>query len=298
MTAAPVVSLSPPAADPTRAVRVSAIVVSYQTGPVLDACLNALADEVDEIILLDNGNPPEISAALAADPRLKTIAGQGNIGFGAACNIGARAARGGDLLFVNPDAVIAPGAVAALRAAGAGKAHPWLVGGRLLDEHGGEQRGARRDMLTPWRAFVHASGLARLEKLSPLLRDMHRERDPVPPGVVAVGAVSGAFFLTPKADFIAIGGFDERYFLHVEDLDLCRRYGDAGGVWHQPAAVAVHHGQTSAVSARFIAKHKADGLQRYFAKFAASPLDKAVAALLGVGLGLAVQLHAALKDRR
>jgi N-acetylglucosaminyl-diphospho-decaprenol L-rhamnosyltransferase len=297
MITAPVVSPSPPMAAPPCAAGVSAIVVSYHTGPILFDCLSALVGEVDEIILVDNGNPAETSAALGADMRLKTLAGHGNIGFGAACNLGARAAGGAYLLFVNPDAIIARGAVAALVEAGAGKPHPWLVGGKLLDEAGREQRGARREALTPWRAFVHASGLTRFERLSPLFRDMHRERDPSPPGVAPIAAVSGAFFLTPKADFAQIGGFDEGYFLHVEDLDLCRRYDAAGGVWHQPRATAVHRGQTSAVTSSFLADHKAKSFRRYFAKFAKTPLDKAVAAVLSLGLGVALKLHATVKDR-
>lgn len=289
MTAAP----APPA---RAAASVSAVVVSYQTGPILADCLAALAREVDEIIVVDNGNPAAVSAGLAADPRLTHIIGHGNIGFGPACNLGARQAKGPLLLFLNPDAILAPGAAASLAAAGADKPHPWLIGGRLLDEQGREQRGSRRDMLTPWRAFVHASGLSRLERFSPLFRDMHRERDPSPSSVAAIAAVSGAFFLTPKADFQALGGFDEGYFLHVEDIDLCRRYAEAGGgVWHQPAAEATHRGQTSAVSSAFVARHKAAGFARYFTKNAKGPLGKATAAMLGLGLGLAVRAHAALK---
>jgi N-acetylglucosaminyl-diphospho-decaprenol L-rhamnosyltransferase len=289
MTAAP----APPA---RAAASVSAVVVSYQTGPILADCLDALAPQVDEIILVDNGNPPDISARLAADARLKHLVGHGNVGFGAACNRGALAAKHPLLLFLNPDAILRSGAVAALAEAGADKPHPWLIGGRVLDEHGREQRGSRRDLLTPWRAFVHASGLSRLESFSPVFRDMHREHDPSPPGVVPVAAVSGAFFFTPKADFLALGGFDEGYFLHVEDIDLCRRYGEAGGgVWHQPAAIAVHRGQTSAVSSAFVAKHKAAGFAHYFAKNAKGPFAKAIAAVLGFGLGFAVRAHAALK---
>src|SRR3990167_3684872 len=99
---------------------VSAIVVSYFTGAVLARCLDALRlqDGVREIILVDNGNPEgAVEAAIGPEtegPAVRRIAGHGNIGFAAACNLGARAATGEFLLFVNPDAILPPGGARAL----------------------------------------------------------------------------------------------------------------------------------------------------------------------------------------
>ncbi|MEZ6012879.1 MAG: hypothetical protein R3C08_13540 [Hyphomonas sp.] len=73
------------------------------------------------------------------------------------------------------------------------------------------------------------------------------EHEPEPAGPVAVGAVSGAFFLIHSADFRKLDGFDEAYFLHVEDVDLAggRAIEAGGSVIYQPAAGALHYGQTS-----------------------------------------------------
>ena len=59
-------------------------------------------------------------------------------------------------------------------------------------------------------------------------------------------AVSGALMYLSRAGFERLGGFDEGYFLHVEDLDLCRRAeADGGSVIYTPLASALHHGATS-----------------------------------------------------
>src|SRR5688572_22615961 len=99
----------------------SAIVVSYRTGPVLSESLRALAEcaDIDEIVVADNGNPAEDEQrmdALAADlKKIKILRGHGNVGFAVATNLAAKAARGDVLLFVNPDVVLNATAPAQLR---------------------------------------------------------------------------------------------------------------------------------------------------------------------------------------
>lgn len=273
--------------------RVSAIVVTYHTGEPLELCLRSLFAEpwIDEVVLVDNGNPPDVASALRAlraDRRDVTlIQGQGNVGFARACNLGADVANGRYLMFCNPDAVLQRGAAERLVAAGRKARSPWIVGGRLVDKRGREQRGARRELLTPWTAIVGLLGLGGLEKLSPLFRDVHRERDPKPDSVVPMPVVSGALMLTPRADFQSIGGFDEGYFLHVEDIDICRRVGEAGGaVLFEPTAEALHFGATSRTSWIKVESHKARGLARYFTKFAKSPGERLTVALLSPFIGM------------
>lgn len=295
-------------ADASAPARVSAIVVTYHTGDSLELCLRSLFSEpwVDEVILVDNGNPASVSSslrALQADRRDVTlIQGQGNVGFARACNLGAELATGRHLLFVNPDAVLQRGAAERMVEAGRRARSPWIVGGRLVDKRGREQRGARRELLTPWTAIVGMLGLGSLEVVSPVFRDVHRERDPKPDTVVPMPVVSGALMLMPRADFVSIGGFDEGYFLHVEDIDICRRVGEAGGaVLFEPGAEALHFGATSRASWSKVEGHKARGLVHYFEKFAASPgerlLIKAMAPVIG-GLLMARGFLRALVRRR
>lgn len=99
--------------------------------------------------------------------------------------------------------------------------------------------------------------------------------EPQPAGPIRVDVTSGALFLMDKAGFDGLGGFDEGYFLHVEDIDLCKRVHEAGGtVMYQPQAGGLHFGATSDVSTAFVARHKAAGFARYFRKFAKNPLHR------------------------
>lgn len=245
---------------------VSAVVVTYNTGPRLKECLYALlADpDVSEIVIVDNGNPPKtvrwIETFCADSTKARRLQSGDNIGFARGANLGARVAKGPWLLFINPDAVLRWNSVKPMLAAAKDIPSPRLIGGRIFGLDGNEQRGCRRRKLTLLRAI----GLSRwtLEDLPP------------PDGPVDMEAISGALFMMEKSEFQNIGEFDEGYFLHVEDLDLCRRVWAAGGkVIYQPAAAALHYGQTSDATSEFVQGHKADGLKRYFNKFSSGPLE-------------------------
>ncbi|MGD2132316.1 MAG: glycosyltransferase family 2 protein [Maricaulaceae bacterium] len=267
---------------------VTAIVVSYRTGEILFEALGRLLaeDEIAHVVLADNGNPPSteqrLDALAAAEAKLTVLRGHGNVGFARGCNLAVAAARArapegvGHVLFANPDACIEPGAVGALKAAGAalrasvGK--PWIAGARILDATGREQRGGRRN--TPTLAGALGAVLGRDR--------VHLENEPAPEAPIKVGAVSGAAMMMNAGDFLALGGFDEGYFLHAEDLDLCRRVIDAGGdVVFVPDARVRHVGGTSAAPSTFVEWCKGRGLARYFVKFARGPVERALAILLG-----------------
>lgn len=263
---------------------VTAIVVSYQTGPRLHECLYALKSDPDisEIILIDNGNPPDaeawIDGFMARADKARLIRSGDNPGFGTAANLGAASALGEVLLVINPDAVIRRGSVGPLLAAQEGQTEPVLVGGKIFDAGGHEERGCRRNTLTLWRALGFGKWTL--------------EDQPAPTGPIQVGAVSGAFFLMGRKAFRKLGGFDEGYFLHVEDVDLCRRVVEAGGsVIYQPLAGALHYGSTSRVPSGLVQAHKAKSLARYFRKFAKGPLERAMVILATPSIGLVLKLR-------
>tara|TARA_Y100000052_G_scaffold27463_1_gene35401 strand:- start:16795 stop:17715 length:921 start_codon:yes stop_codon:yes gene_type:complete len=252
---------------------VSAIVVTFRSGPALKECLYALlADgDVSEIIVVNNGTTDAdldwLRNFKTPDRcRYELVSGHGNIGFAAGVNLGARHAMGERLLIINPDAVLRIGSVRKLEEAlSASTSHPCLVGGKLIYPSGDEQRGARRELLTPWRAFVTFTGLYTLESMYPNFRNLHREHDEEPESPVPMPVISGALCYISTTDYTAISGFDEGYFLHVEDIDICRRVAEAGGkVIYTPLASAMHYGSTSKVSVSFVEWNKAKGLARYF----------------------------------
>ena len=250
---------------------VSAIVVTYFTGPVLARTIASLKaqPEIAEIIIVDNGNWTDavVRAAIPDEdgPRVEIVSGHGNIGFAAACNMGAQRAQSGLLLFLNPDAVLPTGGVAQLIADGADKARPWMIGAKLVDPDGIEQVGSRRTTLTPWRAFVETVQLYKFAPRHPYFRRFNLHADPCPGQVIPVPVTSGACFLIPAEDFALIDGFDEKYFLHVEDVDFCLRFGNKGGtVYFDPNVRVTHFKGSSRASRIGIEFHKTRGMQRYF----------------------------------
>lgn len=265
---------------------VCAVIVSYKTGGALNACLEALtrAQGLDEIILVDNGNPPAetqtLDAFVASNAHARMVRGQGNVGFAAACNLGARAGSSDVLAFINPDVALAAEAIPHLADALKSAQAPAIIGGDLRDASGRPERGSRRDRLTLWRLVVSFSRLSKLERIAPIFRDFNRHTDPLPAEPVRVGAVSGALMMMRRSDFEVLDGFDEGYFVHVEDVDLCRRVEKAGGdVLFAPGPHGVHQRSSSDAPARAVARHKAEGMARYLRKFARGPLERALSDL-------------------
>mgnify|MGYP000087087480 CR=1 FL=1 len=128
----------------------SVVMVVYHTGPALAESLRrVLADSgVQEFVLVDNGSTAEeiavVDAAAAGDKRVQVLRGQGNVGFARGANLGASAASGRVLVFLNPDAFLEPDCTAALKSALKGQPSPCLIGARVMNTDGTEQRGARR----------------------------------------------------------------------------------------------------------------------------------------------------------
>lgn len=266
--------------------RVSVVMVAYMTGEALAQSLDCvLADPmVDELVVVDNGSTRPEAARLRSladgDPRVRLIVGQGNVGFARGANLGARAARGDVLVFLNPDAFLQAGCVAGLVAELNGRPSPCIVGGRVLNSDRTEQRGARRGDITPMSAVLSLSGLSRI---APGFRryEIHWEDEAAPDQVSEVPTISGACFAMRRADFDLVAGFDEGYFLHVEDVDLCWRVRREGGVvLFHPKAEVVHLGHTSQTSPIKVEFHKGVGLARYFRKRAEGVGEKLLAWVL------------------
>lgn len=262
--------------------RISVIMVSYETGPALLQSVNSVLKDRDifELILVDNGNQPgarrRLSELVMTYDKVRILQGHGNVGFAKGCNYGAKMASGEFLLFLNPDALLEPRAARAMVESSRALSRPWAVGGKLLDIHGREQRGGRRRALTPWSAFCTFTGLHKIPGIKPI----HMEGDPLPLGPTPVPVVSGAFIMLDRLSFDEIGGFDERYFLHVEDIDLCRRIQEAGGdVIFVPSATVMHYGSTSRVPRLKIEWEKSKGFVIYFVRHSKHWWSKGLALL-------------------
>ena len=284
-----------------RAADIGVVVVTHRSAASIDDCLARLraADGVAAIRVVDNASDDETLALVqrhaAEDARVRFVANPDNPGFAVACHQGARAlaAEHGDtvwLAFVNPDCLVDPGALAALRAHARQLDGNALLGADLVDEAGARDAAARRRD-PEFAAMLRTPSAMRLG----VPRDGARS-------LQQVHAVSGALMLLPRLLFDRLGGFDEGYRLHAEDLDLCRRARDAGAAVAVANDVIVLHlrGVSSRTRPLFVEWHKHRGLWRYFRKFEAAARAPATRAAvwLAIWLHWASRLPAMLATRR
>jgi GT2 family glycosyltransferase len=226
---------------------VAAVIVHYRTPAETAAAAAAVARTAPEadVIVVDNASGDRVGEELArAAPGARLVRESVNRGYGTACNRGARETDRPYLLFLNSDAVVGPGAVAALAAALDGDAGLAAVGPRLRNPDGSLQKSIRR-LPTPWRIFCESSGLAFLsggrapfEGHTATRQDHTRARE--------VDALMGAALLVRRAALDQAGGFDEAFFLYAEETDLMARWRERG--WrlsYEPAAEVVHAGGRS-----------------------------------------------------
>lgn len=243
----------------------AAVVVSHQSEETIDGCLRRLrdADGVEQVRVVDNGSTDATVAIVqrhaASDPRLHFIANPDNPGFATACNQGAADCDAPWLAFVNPDCFVGEDSLLRLRAHAAALGGNALLGADLVDETGERDAAARRHD-PDFQHMLRTASTSQLESAYDPGQALQR-----------VDAVSGALMFIPRTLFDRIGGFDNSYRLHAEDLDLCRRARDAGAVVAVANDVRVVHvrGVSSRSKPWFVEWHKHRGLQRYFDRYEA-----------------------------
>ena len=228
----------------------SILIVTYNSAAQVDGLLTGLAAQLAgldaEVVLVDNASHDGTADAVAQrHPAVRLVRSTQNLGFAAGNNLGAAHARGRVLLLLNPDALPETGCVA--RGLALLDSHPevGLAGARLLAEDGSTQPSARMFPNLAQEAFM-LSGLAARFPRSRLFGRLDRSwADPAQ--AAPVDWVPGAFALIRHSLFDQLGGFDERFFLYYEEVDLCRRILAAGyRVQYWPELRVRHIGGVSA----------------------------------------------------
>jgi GT2 family glycosyltransferase len=255
--------------------RVGTVIVNYNAGDYLIDCIDRILPQVDRVIVVDNCSSDNslnlLSNSFTDGARVRVIRNPVNLGFSEACNIGIDKAN--DLpyvLFLNPDCLLEDNAVEEMLQTFRSVPKLGMVGGLLLNPDGSEQAGGRRAVPTPWRSFVRAFGLTRFANRWPrLFEDFHLHAHPLPERPIEVEAISGACMLVRRQAMQDVGLWDEGYFLHCEDLDLCMRFRQKGWkVMFAPSARMVHiHGASSKDRKLFVEWHKHKGMLRFYRKF-------------------------------
>ncbi len=291
------------ARSPKVALNISVVVVNFNSGPFLKGVVEQLHAQPAnyDVIVIDNRSSDGSTDFLRDTHRARLVALDRNLGFGAAANIGAGKANGDYILFLNPDAFVGMDTPALMADYLASSSEHGLCGAFLLDFHGREQAGSRRRDPTLIRACGKV--LKSIVAKSPV-PTFDQNREALPTGPVSVEAVSGACMMVKSAVHREIGGFDEKYFLHFEDLDYCRRIRDRGWViGFLPQAPAFHYqGGSGSTSERTLLYHKQAGLRRYLNKFdgvsgGLKILRNAGLEILGCAGRLAIGLNKASRAR-
>ena len=272
---------------------VSLIVVNYNGGEFLHSCIASSIDQVDELIVVDNASSDtslkRLESVFRVEEKLRIVRNGRNLGFSAACNVGLSQSTGDYLMFLNPDCVLEPNVVARLLRTLNKFPDAGMVGGLLVGPDGTEQGGARRAVPTPWRSFVRAFGLSRFSDRWPrLFFDFHLNKQPLPARPVEVEAISGACMLVRRSAMDDVGKWDERYFLHCEDLDFSMSLRCKGWkIMFVPDARVVHHkGASSHRRPIFVEWHKHVGMIRFYRKFFRDQYPGVLMWLVILGVGL------------
>ncbi|WP_285403752.1 glycosyltransferase family 2 protein [Luteibacter sp. ME-Dv--P-043b] len=276
----------------------SVIVVLADSGPFTRECVeHALASEVPiEVIVVDNGSadgvPESLDRAYARDERVRVVYNRANLGFGAAVNRGALHARGERLLVLNPDCLVQPDTLTRMIAYM--DVHTGIVGAVVCDSEGRPDPASRRRDPLLARALRTKLGRGGDGGI-----DIH---GPMPQGAEEVEIVSGAILLIPRNVFERVGGFDETFFLHCEDMDLCRRVRDSGYRVLLAGDVRVLHGKGGSSRHRpvFVSRHKHRSMYLWFRRHdpaARNPLVRLIV-WLGIWAHFVVKIPGQLLRRR
>jgi N-acetylglucosaminyl-diphospho-decaprenol L-rhamnosyltransferase len=222
---------------------VSVIYVNWNCADEIEESIKSLREKTVncsyEIVVVDNDSPLGIGS-LVNDPGLRLIVSDKNSGFGAGCNIGAAAAEGRFLLFLNPDTRLLNNVLGELTCFLEGHPEAGIVGALVEDSDGTILFDGGRSLPSLLNEFLQHSTLCfRFPKGRWTSKPYISDWDHL--STREVGSVIGACMMMKSERFRAMGGFDEAFFLYCEEVDLCYRMHQAGsGVWYVHTARVLH----------------------------------------------------------
>ncbi len=278
---------------------VDVVVVNYNAGRFLDACLSSIENErrpngenlVGRILVVDNASTDDSQSIVAKHPNVEWLSTGANLGFGRAANRGvaATSAREPYVLILNPDTELHPQAIGLMAAILNENEGVGVVGPQVLNPDGTRYPSARA-----FPNLIDAAGHAFIGLINP---NNPWSRRYLNPG--KIDWVSGTAMLVRRTAFDAVGGFDEDYFMYVEDVDLCWRLGKHPNPQWSVAvadkALVTHHigGSSEQRPMRMIVAHHRS-LLRFETRTATGPRRLMLPL---VTLGLAVRTVASIATR-
>jgi N-acetylglucosaminyl-diphospho-decaprenol L-rhamnosyltransferase len=248
--------------------RVGIVTVAYYSAGVIGDFLDSIDDTVDvEIVIVDNTPVDDgLAARAAADHRVTLVRPGPNLGYGAGMNLGV-ATLPPDIRWIvlaNPDLVMTPTTIPELLSGAHRLPRAGAFGPLIRNLDGTVYPSARK--LPSLRTGIGHAIFIRVWPKNPWTTSYRNDLAAV--NEHSVGWLSGAFLLVRREAFDAIGGFDERYFMYFEDVDLGRNLGLANWQsYYIPSAEVTHAGaaSTNKVARDMILAHH-ESAYRYLAK--------------------------------
>lgn len=239
--------------------KLSIIIVSFRSANHLERCVSSIYEKIGdsfpwEIILVNNDADQDVKTFQIDFSRIRVLDHKKNIGFGSGMNLGAKLAKGEFLFFLNPDTeILTENITSALLELSDGDAG--IVGGGIVDKKNQNQKWSAGKELSVYDLIRNNLGLS---------RSRHAWLDP---GKIECDWVAGTAMLVKKELFEELGGFDERFFMYFEDMDLCRRTRHSGKkVIFFPDFKVFHGNGKSYTDKKLQKKHYFDSMEKYFQK--------------------------------
>jgi len=221
------------------------VTVNWNAGNQLKDCIESIlscnSKSISRIIVVDNGSTDGSLALVEGLPGVEVIRTEMNLGFAAACNIGAKAGNAPYILFLNPDTRLEQNSISEPLdfMERRENAEVGVCGIQLLDDSGEVTRTCAR-FPTTGRFVASALGL---DRLAGLQRQGVHMRDWDHRVSRKVDHVIGAFYMIRRTVFETLGAFDEVFFVYLEDVDLSYRVNRAGwDSWYLANVRAFHVG--------------------------------------------------------
>ncbi|MCL4292899.1 MAG: glycosyltransferase family 2 protein [Acidimicrobiia bacterium] len=222
----------------------AAVVVNHDAGGLLADCVGSLladrsAGAPPDVVVVDNDSHDDsLSTLEGAYPEVAVIRPRANLGYARAANLGIAATRAPVVAVLNPDALLDEGSAARVLARFEADPRVAACGPRIRNPDGSTYPSARR---IPTVADAVGHGIVGLFRPGNRFTRRYRELDADPAVARDVDWVSGAAVFLSRPALDAVGGWNERYFMYVEDVELCWRLRRAGWrVVYEPGAGAVH----------------------------------------------------------
>jgi N-acetylglucosaminyl-diphospho-decaprenol L-rhamnosyltransferase len=224
------------------------IIVNYRVKYFLEQCLysvknamESIAGKAVEVIVIDNNSADgSIEYLRPRFPWVQFIYNAENAGFGAANNQGLQLAKGKNILFLNPDTIVAEDSFEKCIALLESQADAGACGVRMIDGSGRYLKESKRGFPSPWVSFCKFSGLTAIFPHSKIFAQYYlghlNEKENS-----QVGILSGAFMMAKKEVLDKTGGFDERFYMYAEDIDLSHRIRQKGFKNYYLASTSIIH---------------------------------------------------------